>query len=77
LATTRLTLGRERVDDEAEVKDLDYRVTQHGGRTDVTVSADGAAMTFALRRANRAELAAAGAPATPWRIDSRIDRLAR
>ena len=75
LARTRLTLGGEHVDDEAEVKGLDYRVTQHGGRARVTVSVDGAAMTFTLRRANDAEDGVAGVPPTPWRIDSRVDQL--
>ena len=76
LSDTRLVLGNEQVDDEAQVKDLGYRTTDQGDRATVTISAGGGAMTLRLRRVTAAELAQPGAPATPWRIDSSVDRLA-
>ncbi len=76
LSDTRLVLGGEQVADEAQVKHLDYRTTLRGDRATVTISASGGAMTLQLRRATASELAAPGAPATPWRIDSSVDRLA-
>jgi hypothetical protein len=72
----RLTLGGERVDSEAEVKALSYRVAEESDRSArVTVSAHGASRTFALRRATRRELVEYEAPATSWRIDSGVDTL--
>jgi hypothetical protein len=76
LADTQLVLGNEQVDDEAQVKQLDYRTTEQGDRATVSISAGGGAMTLQLRRATAAELAQPGAPATPWRIDSSVNRLA-
>ena len=72
-ASPHLTLGRESVDTEAEVKALTYRAEREaGGRSRVTVSADGDSRTFVLRRATRRELVEYAAPPTPWRIDSGI-----
>jgi FlaG/FlaF family flagellin (archaellin) len=76
LSDTRLALGGERVDTQAQVKGLGWSVSEHGGRARVTVSADGSAATFLLRHATRAELAEGDAPPTPWRIDSGVDRVA-
>jgi hypothetical protein len=76
LTDTQLTLGSERVDDEAQVKHLDYGTRLHGAGATVTVSAGGGAMAFELGRATAAERAETRAPATPWRIDSAVDRLA-
>jgi hypothetical protein len=71
-----LTLGGERVDTEAAVKALTYRVDDEAdGRARVTVSANGASRSFVLERATRRELVEYSAPPTPWRIDSGIDRL--
>lgn len=75
LADTQLVLGNERVNDEAQVEHLDYRTAQQGDRATVTISAAGGAMTLRLRRASAAELGGPVAPATPWRIDSSVDRL--
>jgi hypothetical protein len=72
-SSARLTLGRETVDTEAEVKALSYRAEpEAGNRSRVTVSAHGDSRTFVLRRATRRELVEFAAPSTPWRIDSGI-----
>jgi hypothetical protein len=72
----RLTLGGERVDSEAQVKALTYRVAdESGGSARVSVSAHGGSRTFVLRRATRRELEEFHAPPTPWRIDSGVERL--
>ena len=76
LSDTRLVLGNEQVDDEAQVKHLVYRTSEQGDRATVTISAGGGAMTLRLRRVTAAEPAQPGAPATPWRIDSSVNRLA-
>lgn len=72
----RLTLGGERVDSEAQVKALTYRVADESdGSARVTVSAHGDSRTFVLRRATRREVVEYHAPDTPWRIDAGVDGL--
>ena len=72
----QLTLGGERIDTEAAVKALRYRVeNEANGRAQVTVSARGASRSFVLRRGTRRELVVFSAPPTPWRIDSGFERL--
>ena len=75
LTRARLELGGDSVDDEAAVKGLSYRVERRGERAWVTVSARGAARTFALRRASRQERLEPDPPPTPWRIDAGVDPL--
>jgi hypothetical protein len=76
LSFRRLTLGGRLIDQESAVKALKYRVEQRGGRARVTVSGDGAAHSFGLRRATATELDEFQRPPTPWRIDSGVDGLA-
>ena len=72
----RLTLGGERVDSEAAVKALNYRVAREpDGRERVTVSAHGESRTFVLRLGTRRELGEFSAPPTPWRIESGVASL--
>jgi hypothetical protein len=72
-SSARLTLGGERVDTEAAVKALTYRVERRpDGRARVTVAAHGESRTFVLRRGTRRELEEFAAPPTPWRIDSGV-----
>jgi hypothetical protein len=72
----RLTLGGERVDSEAAVKALAYRVDDEaGGRVRVTVSAHGDSRTFVLRHGTRRELGEFQAPPTPWRVDGGVGAL--
>jgi hypothetical protein len=77
LWAARLRLGGRLIDQESAVKRLSYRVEQNGARARVTVSADGAALTFGLRRATATELDEFQAPQTRWRIDSGVDELLR
>jgi hypothetical protein len=76
LSHRQLTLGGRTLDDEAAVKALSYRVQEQGTRARVTVSGDGAALTFGLRRATGTELAEFQPPPTGWRIDSGVEGLA-
>jgi hypothetical protein len=75
LSSARLTLGDERPNQESSIKRLAYSVEQRGARTWVTVSADGAAQTFGLRKSSARELTEFQPPPTPWRIDSGVDVL--
>jgi hypothetical protein len=69
----RLILGGDRVDTEAAVKALTYRVADEGGgRARVTVSAHGESRTFVLRPGTRRELEEFEAPSTPWRIGTGV-----
>jgi hypothetical protein len=77
LSAARLTLGGTNLDREAAVKGLSYRVERRDRRVLVTVGANGATRTFALRRGSRRELGEFEAPPTPWRIDSGVDALVR
>jgi hypothetical protein len=72
----QLRLGGRTIDDEAAVKALSYRAEQHGADARVTVSADGASLTFGLHRATAGERAEFQPPPTGWRIDSGVEGLA-
>jgi hypothetical protein len=74
LEFSTLTLGADRLDDEAEVKRLSYHQEQRGDRARVTVGAGGADRTFTLRRATPQEREGIEPP-TPWRIDSGVAAL--
>jgi hypothetical protein len=76
LSHRQLTLGGRTLDTEAAVKGLSYRAVQSGGRARVTVSANGASLTFGLRRATASEKAEFQPPPTDWRIDSGAGGLA-
>lgn len=66
-----LELGGRRIDTEAAVKALTYRVrNEPDGRELVTVSASGDSRSFLLRRATQNERVEYLAPATPWRIEA-------
>jgi hypothetical protein len=75
LWAARLRLGSRLIDQESAVKGLTYRAEQRGERARVTVSGDGSALTFGLRRATATERDEFQAPPTPWRIDSGVERL--
>lgn len=75
LSSARLRLGDEWLNQESSVKRLSYSVEQRGARAWVTVSTDGAARTFGLRKAGPRERAEFLPPPTPWRIDSGVDAL--
>jgi hypothetical protein len=75
LMFARLRLGGRSIAQESAVKQLDYRVEEHGGRARVTVAAGAAGESFGLRRATADELREFQAPPTHWRIDSGVDRL--
>jgi hypothetical protein len=75
LWSARLMMGGRLIDQESAVKGLSYRVEQRGERARVTVSGNGAARTFTLRRATASELDDFRPPPTPWRIDSGVDGL--
>jgi hypothetical protein len=76
LSQRQLRLGGRVIDDEGAVKALDYRSEQDRTRALVTVSGNGASLSFGLRRATAGERAEFRPPPTGWRIDSGISGLA-
>jgi hypothetical protein len=76
LSHRELGLGGRTLLNEAAVKALSYRTQQQGTRARVTVSTDGASLTFGLRRATATERAEFQPPPTAWRIDSGVEALA-
>jgi hypothetical protein len=75
LRSARLTLGGRLIEQESALKALDYRVEQSGERARVTVSGNGAARSFTVRRATASELDEFQPPPTRWRVDGGVNAL--
>jgi hypothetical protein len=75
LRAARLTVGGRLIEQESALKALDYRVEQSGERARVTVSGNGAARSFMVRRATASELDEFQPPPTHWRVDGGVNAL--
>jgi hypothetical protein len=75
-AGAALDLGGLAVTSDGRVDALDYSVRGTAAAPIVTVSHAGQAIRFTLRQGNEVELSEFAPPATSWRIDAGVSRLA-